>query len=78
MRTPLPDDIALYAAAALKVRPDYAVIADERIGLQHNLPGIAGIGERLHITAHASGKHQFPGYVSRRAKAEPLKDLAVL
>ena len=74
----LPHHIALDAAGALKILTNDPIVADQRIGLQHDLPRIAGVRQRLNITAHAGGEHQLPHRVSPGAKAKALKHLAVL
>ena len=56
--TEFPHHIALRMAGALKIFRDEAVVADHGEGLQDDLPGIAGVGQRLEISGHAGGKHQ--------------------
>ena len=75
---PLPDHIPLDAARALKILPDDPVVADEGIGLQHDLSGVAGVCQRLDVAAHAGGEHQLTHGVPFRAETDALEHLAVL
>ena len=65
-------------AGALEVLGDDAVVADEGIGLHDDLPGVAGVGQGLYVTAHAGGEDQLAdGPAGVRAEPKPLEDLAV-
>ena len=74
---PLPDHVAPDMAVPLEVLRDDAAVADEGIGLQDDLPRVAGVRQGLHIAAHAGGKDQLPHGIGLRAEPEPLEHLAV-
>ena len=64
-------------AAALPVLAVHAIIADQWEGLHHDLPEIAGVGERFDVTARSRGKDHFPHRAGRRAKAPALEHAAI-
>ena len=75
---PLPHHIRAQARpGAFKVLWNYAIIADGREGLNHDLPFIAGIGDGFQVTGHGGGKHQLRINVLFRAKPGPLKELPI-
>ncbi len=77
MLAPLPDDVALDMARPLEVLRNDAAVADKGIGLQDDLPRVAGVRQGLHIAAHAGGKDQLPQGPGLAAEPEALEHLAV-
>ena len=75
---PLPHHVAPDATRAFKILRNDPIIADQRIGLHHDLSSIAGIRQCLQIAAHAGGEHQLAHGVRRTSEPEALKHLAVL
>ncbi|MPM29372.1 hypothetical protein SDC9_75912 [bioreactor metagenome] len=75
---PLPGNIPPDGAASLEIPGNHAVVSHQGIGLQHNLPVIAGVRQRFKIATHAGGKHQLPHRVPACTEANPLKYLPVL
>ena len=66
------------ATRAFKILRNDPIIADQRIGLHHDLSSIAGIRQCLQIAAHAGGEHQLAHGVRRPPEPEALKHLAIL
>ena len=75
---PLPHHVAPDATRAFKILRNDPIIADQRIGLHHDLSSIAGIRQCLQIAAHAGGEHQLAHGVRRTPEPEALKHLAIL
>ena len=68
---PFADDIPLDETVAFEVVLDDAVVPDERVGLQHDLSIVTGVGQGLDVTAHAGREDQLPdgGHIGPERKA---------
>ena len=69
---------ALHTTGTLLIFVDNSHIADERIGLHHNLTCVAGVSQGFYIAHHAGIEHQFAHGVVHGAETHALKHLAVL
>ena len=77
MFAPLPHHISARGAFAFEIFGDDSVIADQRKGLQNDLPCITGVGQRFNISAHAGGEYQFSHGGVRCAERNALNHFAV-
>ncbi len=74
---PFPHYIAADVAVTLKVRLNDSVVADERIGLQDDLPVVGGVREGLYVAVHAGGEDEFANRLDVGAEGHSLEDGAV-
>ena len=63
--------------ARFEVPPIDAVVADERVGGNNNLPRKRWVGEHLLVAGHRGGEHHFPECARARAKGVAAVDGAV-
>ena len=74
---PLSHNIAAQCGLALLVRGDHAVVSYHREGLQHYLPVIARVGQRLDVAAHSRSEYQLADGVAIRTECASLEYLTV-